>query len=44
MTTYDIHKLTFPECRRNADCNTSSNPDKKICQAGRCIRKLDIFY
>ena len=43
MTIYRIHKLIFTECRRNTDCNTSNDPDKKICQAGRCIRNINIF-
>ena len=41
LTTFNIHKLSFSECTKNADCNTVSDPDKKICLAGRCIRNIN---
>ena len=43
LKTFNIQKRTFPECKKNADCNIASNPDKKICQAGRCIRNINIL-
>lgn len=43
LTTSNIQKRTFPECKKNADCNIASDPDKKICQAGRCIRNINIL-